>query len=546
MLPHRRHHDWQEVAVSWVTLANAFRLGWLLLLFWGERRVFFTAIEACDWDHWEIWPAHAKPHRVALIADPQLIDPHTYPRRGPALAATMFYTDLYMSRSYSTLQEHLLPHTTIFLGDLFDGGREWATAKGNPLSERQKKPEKEIEPDPHGSKDWKKYTHTYWMKEYVRFDTIFPALPGRRTVKSLPGNHDLGIANGIKESVLDRWRAYFGLTSSVVEAGNHTVLLLDTVSLFNDDTPRIYEPPQTFLDSLPPTPVEEGSQPLEHVVYSISSPPPEALQRQEPQIKPTILLTHVPLWRDPDTPCGPDREKGNAIPIFYGYQYQNVLTAQLSTEILHKTAARWVFSGDDHDACSVEHHYGSRGVVQETTVKSFSWAMGVRHPGFHMLSLWTGEGEAESVQAKMCLLPDQLGVFIVYTKAGVITIVVLFLEAAVKALRKKTEELVLPTYKASGDQESMSTRASAVGGEISGLIGNGGGSRVSRMPSPLRTNIPDSDEKNDDGEGKYWKSRVADIRAIRARWGWLYQGWKEVRGVVFFVLAAYFWLIWRW
>ena len=36
-----------------------------------------------------------------------------------------------MRRSYRQLQQVLRPDTVFFLGDLFDGGREWKTATGD-------------------------------------------------------------------------------------------------------------------------------------------------------------------------------------------------------------------------------------------------------------------------------------------------------------------------------------------------------------------------------------------------------------------------------
>jgi len=60
-----------------------------------------------------------------LIADPQLVDENTYERRGLLLRMSQFYTDLYMKRNWRFIHHILEPKMTIFLGDLFDGGREW-------------------------------------------------------------------------------------------------------------------------------------------------------------------------------------------------------------------------------------------------------------------------------------------------------------------------------------------------------------------------------------------------------------------------------------
>jgi ethanolamine phosphate phosphodiesterase len=65
------------------------------------------------------------PYRIALIADPQLVDENTYTRRGMFLRLSEFFTDLYMKRNWKYIQNILHPKISIFLGDLMDGGREW-------------------------------------------------------------------------------------------------------------------------------------------------------------------------------------------------------------------------------------------------------------------------------------------------------------------------------------------------------------------------------------------------------------------------------------
>ena len=32
---------------------------WVFVLLWGERWVFSTRVNSCDWDHWESWVSHA-------------------------------------------------------------------------------------------------------------------------------------------------------------------------------------------------------------------------------------------------------------------------------------------------------------------------------------------------------------------------------------------------------------------------------------------------------------------------------------------------------
>ncbi|KAK1062820.1 hypothetical protein LTR33_012416, partial [Friedmanniomyces endolithicus] len=113
---------------------------WLYALHWGERTTFARHIDACAWDKWEEWPAGATPHHLVFIADPQLVDPHTYPGRPwPLSSLTETYTDLYMGRNYRRINADLDPDSIVFLGDLFDGGREWATSKAIPLKAHQRK-----------------------------------------------------------------------------------------------------------------------------------------------------------------------------------------------------------------------------------------------------------------------------------------------------------------------------------------------------------------------------------------------------------------------
>ncbi|MCJ1287376.1 hypothetical protein MMC26_006725 [Xylographa opegraphella] len=463
---------------------------WLLVLWWGEKRVFRSSIEICQWDTWEAWPPAVTPHHVVLLADPQLVDPHTYPGRPwPLSTFTVWHTDLYMRRAFSSLQQTLQPETAFFLGDLFDGGREWATGK-----------------DKQADLHFKNYDTRYWLKEYARFSRIFldrwttrqptdnPLLQRGKLIASLPGNHDLGIGNGIPLSVRSRFETFFGKGNRIDIVGNHTFVSVDSVSLSakgqaqSDNTrhvpgqqpnQEIWEEADDFLSHISErkatalirelrTRAGKLENPLQnHTVRDIGDP----LVRDVAHIAapsnsselPTILLTHVPLYRSPGTPCGPLRERWppstnvddaaeplatderNAISVSAGYQYQNVLQPDLSKELIEKIGhVQHVFSGDDHDYCEIVHHgYTSKGGgVREITVKSFSWAMGVRKPGFLMVSLWNPIDEnginlsasasdraSPSLQTHLCLLPDQLRIFIRYGLLLALTLFILVVRA---------------------------------------------------------------------------------------------------------------------
>jgi len=310
----------------------------------------------------------------------------------------------------------------------------------------------------------------------------------RKISASLPGNHDLGFGNGIQKPVRDRFQAYFGESNKIDIIGNHTFISLDTVSLSARDAKdsvgntEIWEPTTSFLDNAQHEKAEAINRYLrhlnnvtqvaaqnEHDVRDIldhitSDPPPSPASHNPTPDFPTVLLTHVPLYRNAGFPCGPLRERypptppppgvhtlvtpdeRNAIPLNADYQFQNVLDISISRSIIDKLGSQvdYAFSGDDHDYCEVVHQgYPSRGRgIREITVKSISWAMGVRKPGFVLVSMWnpiddngkTLSGtqaliDRETLQTHLCLLPDQLAIFIRYAKFLGVSIVLLLVRS---------------------------------------------------------------------------------------------------------------------
>ena len=559
-------------------------LVWCYTLHWGERSVFEGDINACDWRQWEEWPQEAAPHHLVLIADPQLVDPHTYPGRPwPLSSLTERYTDMYMSRNFRLINTHLDPDSIIFLGDLFDGGREWAPDKPKQLkaSQRKKledlgilarhqekrslesyqaalskpranlvtKEEHNIGNDgedlkafiPGENGRWSKWRGKQWEKDLERFSEIFfspeqlypesartmfaaydvPADPinvengandvawqeyatggdkQRRVITSLPGNHDLGLGAGVQLVVRDRFQSHFGDGNRIDILGNHTFISIDTPSLSAhsqylgtgfeseaeqfEDLNHIWKPAMDFAEDLRTPAGKLVSEALSEYYpekrnrvrgwqHEVIEPhefrrQPSALELAQealeikPQL-PVILLSHIPLFRYPDTECGRLRERGHAISVQMGYQYQNVLTQSLSKDIVTKVSAAGeialIFSGDDHDYCDVIHRYNigtwNGGAVseeealktrlkhiKEITVKSFSWAMGVRKPGFLLVSLWNpvdSHGKTvgtplPTIQTHLCLLPDQLITFIDYGLLFALTLITLVVRAVVIGL----------------------------------------------------------------------------------------------------------------
>ncbi|KAJ6086623.1 hypothetical protein N7467_005537 [Penicillium canescens] len=583
---------------SILSIPTAVILLWIYSIWWGERRVFEDHINQCLWDSWEEWPQDATPHHIAFISDPQLVDPHTYPGRPwPLSTLTVKYTDQYMRRSFSLIQDHLEPDSVLFLGDLFDGGREWATGTTTSPEAR-----------------YKNIKDNFWKKEYRRFMKIFldpweknsPAPVdgrGRKLLASLPGNHDLGFGNGIQEPVRDRFQTYFGHSNRVDVIGNHTFVSVDTVSLSAMDQPDpltgssptaasddtwparpIWKDADDFLDKMAMHKAKAETEELRmlqnqsegHMFdYRVVDAVDPAMHHK-PELTspgfPTIILTHVPLYRKPATPCGPLRERyppssdeeleedePNALKISGGYQYQNVLTQTVSNELVSKSGPNvvQVYSGDDHDYCEVSHREFN-GSPNEITVKSISWAMGVRHPGFVLTSLWnpidpkTGKpikDASPTIQNHLCLLPDQLGIFIHYLTILGFSVTILFIRALYRAFslpEPSSAGALLPLSERRPQHHSQTSGASSSTLSAGGLASRGG-MTASRYPG---TKSPDS-----------YRGIDEDIMSSKNKTSWrpasatgprstaslvvhdLYHSTKTVAQVV---LLAYFILIWRW
>lgn len=329
---------------------------WFAVIHYYERIVVKRVIRRCDWNRWENWPAGATPHRVGLFADPQLMDSSSYPNRTWVVnEVSRYVVDNYHRRNWKFVQYWLDPDTNFFLGDLFDGGR---------YSEDDE-----------------------WMQEYRRFNDIFPKIPSKRTIMSIPGNHDIGFGDGVVEHSLERFTTFYGEASNYMDLGNHTIVLVDTISMSDNANPVIASVPRKFLDEF-----ASGYHPL-----------------------PRIMLSHVPLWRDPKAlPCGPGRESTKPFPIERGKQYQTVIDGYVTPEVLSKVQPEVIFCGDDHDYCHITQTYNVNGVsrtAEEYTVKSCAMNMGVRYPAIQLLSLYNPDATGPipgkpTYQTQMCYLPD--------------------------------------------------------------------------------------------------------------------------------------------
>lgn len=569
-------------------------------------------------------PPGASPHRVVFVADPQIVDPHTYPGRPwPLSVLTVRYTDLYLRKSFQLLQARLRPDTVIFLGDLFDGGREWSTSPS--ASTETKSPDKR----------WNKYGEKFWLKEYNRFGGIFlnPWVAGthtqrenqrgRKIIAELPGNHDLGFGLGIRLPVRQRFNAYFGAGNRVDVIGNFTFVSIDTVSLSANGQPdpatgsqgaetgdqkvqKLWSPTEIFLSEVKDLKSRMINQelryqaklpeyePQDHTVSELIQSTMQKLGKNTivNASIPSILLTHVPLYRALGTPCGPLRERypptqssntngeilekdnQNALPLGSGIQYQTVLTPAISSELIDKIGdVEAVFSGDDHDYCDVVHRgYTSKnGGIREITVKAMSWAAGIRKPGFLMLSLWNpldaddklikAGTNSKTLEPHLCLLPDQLSIFARYAFLFLATLIILLFRACISvyshahtAGRLSPNHPLLPITKQPPEPNAQAPTSSATHAFTHGLAARSSAAFRTRSASPLDgyNASPSVQEGAESAYGrKAWKSVRFDDdmddpqRRSGKGLGAVWRMWTgSIKKVVGVVLLWYFWLLW--
>ncbi|KAG0034816.1 hypothetical protein BGZ81_002908 [Podila clonocystis] len=406
------------------------RLAWCIAVILGEQVSFWGMVYRCSWPENASWDKSdstlKERYRIAIVSDPQLTDWYSYQQTGLALWLTEFYTDLFMRRSFRRLHNQLQPDAVLFLGDLMDGARDTMDPKlfarnqdrfmetvfdtrntawnelpimidnegseqeevvddedrlcgdlgeGEACMKSQGKEQKDQENDMKATDD--DISITGQFKQVTKAPLYSSERRAIRTSgKSLrlyvAGNHDYGFGDTLVRKAMVRYKHEFGSVNYEVHVGNHTLIVLDTLAL-SSSIPSIREESQEFLSKI----------------------------GREGPLAPRILFTHVPLHRPETTYCGDAREAKQLILDSYGDQYQNMVNASLSREILRKIQPDMIFSGDDHDWCEITHSaYGA--ITPEVTVPTFSFAQGIRQPGFVMLSLYNPE---ELVRNRELVLP---------------------------------------------------------------------------------------------------------------------------------------------
>ncbi|KAG6836854.1 hypothetical protein H0H93_002295 [Arthromyces matolae] len=209
----------------------------------------------------------------------------------------------------------------------------------------------------------------------------------------------MGVSSSAFKDIRNRYSQVFGPFNQQVVIHNHTFLLIDAPGLVDED----YQRAAYGVGYDKWTPLPDGTAAFV-----------KSVKRDQ---NPLILLSHIPLARPDSASCGPLREKGT-IRRGVGHGYQNTLGKQTTAFLLQSirpSTGRWHFSGDNRDYCEYTHvaKKTQSSDIREVTVKSFSLAKHIHHPGFQLLSLVnpTNDVTDRSFLDAPCTLPDQFGIY---------------------------------------------------------------------------------------------------------------------------------------
>ncbi|KAI9298397.1 Metallo-dependent phosphatase, partial [Neoconidiobolus thromboides FSU 785] len=327
------------------------RLLWIFNFIYHEYVQFEWNVLSCDYPS----SAPGDYYKLMLLADPQLTDHFSYKQKdGILLTATMFYSDIFMLKHYSAMLRWRTPDHVYYLGDLFDGGREWEDER--------------------------------WYNELSRFNLIFNKRNKQINYHYVPGNHDIGLGGRIKEDVVRRYESVFGSVNSHIKVGNYTLITINSLGLVNND-----ESVLKFIKKFEPS-------------------------------QNNIVLSHIPFYREGSIKCGPLRDpraSHDRIHQGFGIQYQNLIYKRQSELILNQIKPKFIFSGDDHDACLIAH---SNETV-EFSVPSYSWLQGSLQPGYLLLTI--PKNSSLDAEFKLCTFHTQLYTYYLYIYFLVFTICLL-------------------------------------------------------------------------------------------------------------------------
>ena len=159
------------------------------------------------------FPKFSNSSKILIIADPQLTDFYSYKQSGLFLKLTLFFSDVFMKKSFRLVDGKFKPDIIVFLGDLLDGGREISLQNDYDL-------------------------------EKERFDFVFGKSHGQKIF--MAGNHDIGVE--IIPMAYDRFVAHFSSLNRNLTIGNTNLIFLDSIGLLADKESTYYTNSKEFLN----------------------------------------------------------------------------------------------------------------------------------------------------------------------------------------------------------------------------------------------------------------------------------------------------------
>lgn len=206
-------------------------------------------------------------------------------------------------------------------------------------------------------------------------------------------------------------------------------------------------------------------------------------------------------------------------------------------------------------------------------MKSISWAMGIRRPGFVLTSLWnpidpeTGKplrtDSGITLQNHLCLLPDQLSVFIYYGTIFAFSMAVLFVRSVVTVVYRAesatapvlplSEHRPYPSQEPTSNTPSPGSSSSSVPSVPSfrGLASRAVNAPRSQ-PKPYHDDYPALDHSQDEaglGRSKWKAEPFYRRRPQGPRQTAEFIGREFVQSIKYiakFILPFYVFLVWRW
>lgn len=359
--------------MRWFSLPSSGRVGrgerlvLLLVLLVGEVGLHFLHISSCISRLPPLPPScPGQRNDVLAVADMQLTDSMSYGMDSSPLAALPGFglwmrmvehaCDVYIRTAFSAvawLDPSGGPDGLLNLGDVLDNGRH--------------------------------YGGDQWIHGIRRVRWIMSPLAGTPLL-TVPGNHDVGIGGKMD---VTRFSHTHGAVNSRLSLGPITYVGINSLAA-HPDAPSVER--NRFNSFLGMDVIAKAKGPV-------------------------VLISHQPLFRPPQTPCGPSRDPSathTTIPFLKGDGYVTLVDPATSDQILSTIDALvLVLSGDDHHVCDVVHHPSG---IREVTLPTISWLQGSTAPGFAYLSPIRDHQTcaAVDVAVTLCSLPNRYTVLSAY------------------------------------------------------------------------------------------------------------------------------------